>query len=107
MNNDQQQEAPHNKWPGLVQGRHVFYEDTCTPPATRAAIVAHVWPGPDGLPTGLVNLCVINQDGTTRPVTSVSFDEASLVASDGPRSTNRWRWMFGNQATALTSQHAL
>lgn len=77
--------------PGLVMGRHVFFEDA---DGTHAAIVAHVV-NPS---SGVVNLTVLHHDGRMYEKVAVAPD--SLSGSEWQQGT--WRWMFDSQPTALT-----
>jgi len=77
--------------PGLVMGRHVFYEDA---DGTHAAIVAHV----NNAVSGEVNLTVLHHDGRMYEQTCVPQD---ALSGDGYQ-VGSWRWMFNSQPTALT-----
>jgi len=93
------EQASVNKFAGLVQGRHVFYQPDGDDTHVCAAIVAEVV-DPQ---SGIVNLLVISRHGNTGGVAEVRF-------SDG-KEPNTWRWMYSSQPTALTggkeAQHNL
>ena len=83
--------------PGLVVGRHVFFQIN---QATRAAVICHIW----DVTTGYVNLTVFDPDGTTHGETSV-YPQFSPGPDPDPWLERRWRWMFEQQPTALTEKH--
>lgn len=82
---------------GLVEGRHVFYEDH---DGTHAAVVAKVLPVYDGTPgvpgylEGSVNLSVLGFDGQWYGALAIApgFDQV-----DDKWLQNTWRWMFKGQ----------
>lgn len=80
---------------GLVEGRHVFYED---PAGTMAAIVAKVWPD------GQVNLAVLEHNGSWFAKADVrpdpKADEGGIV--HGLPTVGTWRWMYSRQGTQYT-----
>jgi len=89
---------------GLVEGRHVFYQDT---DGTHAAIVAKVDGAvdPDGNDQTTVTLMVIDFNGGTYAKQDVHPDprasSAGIVESGQP-TVGTWRWMYHRQGTTYT-----
>jgi len=85
---------------GLVEGRHVFYEDT---DGTHAAIVAKVW---DAV-AGYVTLTVLDFNGGTFAKADVKPDpnmspDGTVVGGIGACTIGTWRWMYAKQGTTYT-----